>query len=211
REWARRWNRIRPGPRVRCWEAAEAYPQLERSRKPVRRGLGPGPGDERVSSDDAYVADSEGNLTCLSLTTGKPLCRFKGAYGSSRALEFCRFGPLPSSQDSSPGVLASVALDRHLRVHNTPSSAAAAKERAPLHKVYLKQRLSCLAFDAETEADQGTQDAETEDEDDDVWKGLKVVEGAEDDEGPGRQKKVTRKRKAGDGVRDKARKKATLP
>ena len=76
-----------------------------------------------------WVANAAGQLEVLDLETGKMAGALKGSAGSVRALAL---------HPSEP-VLASVGLDRFLRVHSTAS-------RKQLAAVYLKQHLTGVAF-----------------------------------------------------------------
>ena len=76
-----------------------------------------------------WVANAAGQLEALDLAAGKMAGALKGSAGSVRALAL---------HPSEP-VLASVGLDRFLRVHSTAS-------RKQLAAVYLKQHLTGVAF-----------------------------------------------------------------
>ena len=76
-----------------------------------------------------WVANAAGQLEVLDLETGKMAGALKGPAGSVRALAL---------HPSEP-VLASVGLDRFLRMHSIAS-------RSQLAAVYLKQHLTGVAF-----------------------------------------------------------------
>lgn len=76
-----------------------------------------------------WVANAAGQLEALDLGAGRVAGALKGSAGSVRALAL---------HPSEP-VLASVGLDRFLRVHSTAS-------RKQLAAVYLKQHLTGVAF-----------------------------------------------------------------
>jgi hypothetical protein len=76
-----------------------------------------------------WVANAKGMLDLLDLRTRKMSCALKGTTGSIRALS------LHPRQD----VIASVGLDRFLRIHDT-------KSRCCVAKLYLKQQLTGVAW-----------------------------------------------------------------
>lgn len=77
----------------------------------------------------AWIATGVGQMAVLDIRLGKMLEALKGPIGSVRALAVHATEPL----------LASVGLDRFLRVHNTVT-------RRQLADVYLKQHLTGVAF-----------------------------------------------------------------
>jgi ribosome biogenesis protein NSA1 len=77
-----------------------------------------------------WAANAAGQVEALNLGTGRMEGALKGATGSVRALAL-HPGPEP--------ILASVGLDRFLRLHSTAS-------RKQLAAVYLKQKLTGLAW-----------------------------------------------------------------
>ena len=88
-----------------------------------------------------WVANAAGQVEVLDLKTGKMAGALKGATGSVRAM----------SLHSSEPILASVGLDRFLRLHSTAS-------RKQLAAVYLKQKLTGVSFcapPAEPAAEEG--------------------------------------------------------
>jgi len=105
-----------------------------------------------VSTTDryCYVANTKGDLGKLDLRTGKLLNKYLGSTGSIRSISLHPTEPY----------LASVGLDRFLRVHNTET-------RQIMFKFYLKTRLNCVLFTGK----------EVVSKKDDVWDELEVMSG----------------------------------
>ena len=76
-----------------------------------------------------FMGNGKGDLGQVDLRMAKNVSKFKGAVGSIRSLAVHHNEPY----------LASVGLDRHLRVHNINT-----KELE--HKFYLKNKLNCVVF-----------------------------------------------------------------
>ena len=76
-----------------------------------------------------WAANGMGKIECLDLRMGKMHTALKGAAGSVTSLAMHPASPL----------IASVGLDRYLRVHSVAS-------RALLSKVYLKQQLAAVTW-----------------------------------------------------------------
>ena len=121
---------------VRLYDAAA-------KRRPVARVVAP-LGDEALSAlacstdgTSLFAGSVSGTLARLDVRMNlKVLQRYKGAAGGIRRLDVHPSLPL----------LASVSLDRHLRLYKL--DGASKRDHPPLCKIYLKQRLSALAFTA---------------------------------------------------------------
>lgn len=116
------------------------------------------------------VGNTQGDVAVLDLRKGLVRGRLKGAAGGVRALQCHASQPL----------VASCGLDRFLRVHSL-------EDRRPLHRVYLKSRLTCLLLASrELQAGPGggaTEGAEPqvkEEEEDEVWDRMEQVEEEEE-------------------------------
>ena len=85
-----------------------------------------------TAHDQAYLGNGRGDLACLDMRSGKGLGKFRGLTGSCRNICIHPTEPL----------LASVSLDRYLRVHDI-------KTRELRYKFYLKYKLNCVMFSNE--------------------------------------------------------------
>lgn len=103
-------------------------------------------------------ADTMSNVGMIDVRTGRVAAHFKGFSGA--ATDLVALGNHH---------VASVSLDRFLRVHEMTSTF-----RQLEHKVYLKQRLSCILYDE----DYKHPDSEevNEEEEEALWDGLEKVE-----------------------------------
>ncbi|KAL5270889.1 hypothetical protein ACHWQZ_G001525 [Mnemiopsis leidyi] len=84
------------------------------------------------NNTQCYLGNSKGDIGRLDLRNLKEVNKFRGAAGSVRSLALHHSEPY----------LASVGLDRHLRIHNTLT-------REVEHKFYLKNKLNCVVFTTE--------------------------------------------------------------
>ena len=82
-----------------------------------------------ANNTHCYLGNSKGDIGRLDLRNLKEVHKFRGAAGSIRSLALHHREPY----------LASVGLDRHLRIHNTLT-------REVEHKFYLKNKLNCVVF-----------------------------------------------------------------
>ncbi|KAI9592939.1 WD40-repeat-containing domain protein [Syncephalis fuscata] len=105
--------------------------------------------------NELYCADNYSNVHCVDIRTGKLRCSFKGFSGAV------------TSMACTDKHLVTVALDRHLRIHETKGA------RKLLKKVYLKQRLSHVVVD-----DNGEDETEEHDEDDEIWASMETTKKA---------------------------------
>ena len=102
-----------------------------------------------ASETHCYMGNSKGDIGRLDLRNPKEVNKFRGAAGSVRSLAL----------HSSEPYLASVGLDRHLRVHNTLTKEVE-------HKFYLKNKLNSVVFTTERVKEITADDTE------DVWQQL---------------------------------------
>ncbi|KAN0019114.1 hypothetical protein ACTFIU_002316 [Dictyostelium citrinum] len=96
-----------------------------------------------------YASDSIGKVFSYDIRTSKQVGSFKDSTGSVKDIAIHPTLPL----------LATVGLDRHLRVYNLDN-------RKMLHKIFLKQRLSCVLFSKEEPTNEIAQEEE------EIWKNL---------------------------------------
>ncbi|CAG8446330.1 5657_t:CDS:2 [Ambispora gerdemannii] len=106
---------------------------------------------------EIFASDTACNVYSMDVRAGSLLGQFKGFTGSVRDLAIH-----PNSES-----LVTVGLDRFLRVHEIKGS------RNLLHKVYLKQRLSCLVVD-NNECDKDNEIQES-DQDEDIWRRMEEI------------------------------------
>jgi ribosome biogenesis protein NSA1 len=126
----------------------------------------------------AIFSDTLGTVTAVDVKTGKTLGTFKGFAGSVSDV-WC---------NPEEDILATVALDRHLRVFSTSG------KRPLLHKVYLKTRINCVLGDltfvdtSSTKKDEKEENTENQEE---LWDNMKLVK----DNGEEKEKSSSKKRK----------------
>ncbi|KAM9975186.1 hypothetical protein ACTFIW_008664 [Dictyostelium discoideum] len=117
-----------------------------------------------------YASDSIGKVFCYDVRTGRQAGSFKDSTGSVKDIAIHPTLPL----------LATVGLDRHLRVYNLDN-------RKMLHKIFLKQRLSCVLFSKEEPTNEIAQEEE------EIWKNLEEnknrINNDDDDNNEGNDKK----------------------
>jgi ribosome biogenesis protein NSA1 len=108
----------------------------------------------------------------LDIRTGKRAAQFKGFTGAATDL---LTAPHPSfdEQDTKERHIASVSLDRFLRVHETSTVY-----RHIVDKAYLKQRLTCVLVDETYEypvPKVKTEEEQEEEEEDAMWESMEVA------------------------------------
>ncbi|KAJ2713614.1 Ribosome biogenesis protein nsa1 (NOP7-associated protein 1) [Coemansia spiralis] len=108
---------------------------------------------------ELYFADNMGNLSHLDLRTGKVIGGYKGIAGAVKSIAL--------SEDGSK--LAAAGLDRYLRVYE------AGGMRRPLHRAYVKQRVSHIVWDWE-QKDLAPDEIERR-EAEDIWSGMDRLDG----------------------------------
>jgi len=109
----------------------------------------------------AIFSDTIGTVTAVDIKTGKALGTFKGFAGSVSDV----WG------NPEEDILATVALDRHLRIFSTTG------KRPLLHKVYLKTRMNCVLGDltfVNTNKEEEEEKGE-ENQEEDIWDNMKLV------------------------------------
>jgi len=114
------------------------------------------------NSNEIVFTDTVGNVFSVDVRTGKILGQFKGFAGSVTNLAIA----------SESSLLATVAMDRFLRIHEIGAS------RKLVNKVYLKQRLTCVVVD-ESEDEiirDNQQDVEKYDsEEEKIWENMEEI------------------------------------
>ncbi|CAG8451177.1 3741_t:CDS:10 [Ambispora leptoticha] len=109
---------------------------------------------------EIFASDTACNVYSMDVRAGSLLGQFKGFTGSVRDLA------IHAKSES----LVTVGLDRFLRVHEIKGT------RNLLHKVYLKQRLSCLLVDDNVdEYDKVNDEKQESDQDEDVWQRMAEI------------------------------------
>eukprot|EP00116_Pleurobrachia_bachei_P006371 sb/3466633/ len=113
--------------------------------------------------DNVFFGNGKGDLTRVDVRAiNRDVVKYKGAAGGLRGVAVHRTEPF----------LASVGLDRHLRVHDINT-------REMVHKFYLKHKLNCAVFTSER-----VREKEEEDEED-VWEILDGVKRRKIDDNEG--------------------------
>jgi len=108
----------------------------------------------------AIFSDTVGTVTAVDIKTGKGLGTFKGFAGSVSDV----WG------NPEEDILATVALDRHLRIFSTIG------KRPLLHKVYLKTRLNCVLGDLTfVNTNKKEEEGNNEENQEDIWDNMKLV------------------------------------
>jgi len=82
-------------------------------------------------SNQIIFSDTVGNVFSVDIRTGKTIGQFKGFSGAVTNM----------GVDTTTSSLVTVGMDRFLRVHEMGAT------RKLTHKIYLKQRLTCLSID----------------------------------------------------------------
>lgn len=120
--------------------------------------------------DHVLFADTMSTVGMLNIHTGKTAALFKGFSGAATDLLTV---PQPQFTDSEnkERFVASVSLDRFLRVHET-----ATVYRRSENKAYVKQRLTCVLVDEEYEYPVPKKEKEQEEEEEDaMWESMEMV------------------------------------
>lgn len=109
-------------------------------------------------------SDTYGSVNVVDINNGKLIGSFKGFSGSVSDLW----------SNPEKDILATVSLDRHLRVFSTLG------KRQLLHKVYLKQRINCvmgdLSFVDPSEKEEVKEEEEDEEQEEDVWETMEQID-----------------------------------
>lgn len=113
-----------------------------------------------------------GTVCMLDIRTGKRAAQFKGFTGAATDLVTV---PHPSfdDQDTKERHVASVSLDRFVRVHETSTVY-----RHILDKSYLKQRLTCVLVDEEYDypvPKVKTEEEQEEEEENAMWESMEIA------------------------------------
>jgi WD40 repeat protein len=105
-----------------------------------------------ITPNPNYViaGDSTGAMLLLDVRNGQQLGSYRGSGGALR--------DIVHHPDPSMPVVASVGLDRFLKIHHSIT-------RRLIKRIYLKQKMNCILFSAETPS-------EDQDDDADVWSEL---------------------------------------
>ncbi|KAJ2001750.1 Ribosome biogenesis protein nsa1 (NOP7-associated protein 1), partial [Coemansia thaxteri] len=122
---------------------------------------------------ELYFADNVGNLQQLDLRTGKTIGGFKGIAGAVKAIAL--------SEDGTK--VAAAGLDRFLRVYEATGM------RRPLHRAYIKQRVTQIIWDWDSK--DINQEEEEQKEADIIWENMAKL-----DDLDSLKKKLPSKRKA---------------
>lgn len=119
--------------------------------------------------DHVLFADTMSTAGMLNIHTGKTAALFKGFTGAATDLLTV---PQPQfDKDTKERFVASVSLDRFLRVHETSTVY-----RRTENKAYVKQRLTCVLADEEYEYPVPKKSKETEEEEEDaMWEAMEVA------------------------------------
>jgi ribosome biogenesis protein NSA1 len=129
-----------------------------------------------IGTDFNHVlySDTMGIVGMLDIRTGKRAAQFKGFTGAATDLVTV---PLPKFDDEKEGsknhLVASVSLDRFLRVHETATVYRNIEDKA-----YLKQRLTCVLVDEEFEypvPKVKTEEEKEEEEDEALWEAMELA------------------------------------
>ncbi|RUP43255.1 WD40-repeat-containing domain protein [Jimgerdemannia flammicorona] len=126
------------------------------------------------SADEVIISDTTSNVFAVDVQTGKIMSQYKGFAGSVTSLHVSPTVNLASPTTPSSFMLISVSLDRFLRVHEMISV-----HRRIEHKVYLKQRLSCVLVDEEDEElveVKEESESEVDEEERELWEKMTMVE-----------------------------------
>ncbi|ORX58625.1 WD40 repeat-like protein [Piromyces finnis] len=126
-------------------------------------------------------SDTIGTVTSVDVKTGKALGTFKGFAGSVSDV-WC---------NPEEDILATVALDRHLRIFSTLG------KRPLLHKVYLKTRINCVLGDltfVDVNANKEDEENQEENQEENIWDNMKLVK--DDEEKSSKKRKLASKEKS---------------
>ncbi|KAI8364774.1 WD40-repeat-containing domain protein [Radiomyces spectabilis] len=137
-----------------------------------------------IGKDYRHVifTDTTSTMGALDLDKGEVVGRFKGLSGAVTDTQVTPHPSLdrPSSATTTTApLLASVSLDRFLRVHEMTTV-----HRQLQHKVYLKQRLTAVIIDDDYQLPVPEAQAEEDKEDDSMWEAMEKV----DDKGAKRKR-----------------------
>lgn len=120
--------------------------------------------------DHVLFADTMSTVGMLNIHTGKTAALFKGFTGAATDLLTVP-PPRFDDQDSKERWVASVSLDRFLRVHET-----ATVYRRIENKAYVKQRLTCVLVDEDYEYPVPKKTKEEEEEEEDaMWESMELA------------------------------------
>ncbi|GAB5585656.1 Ribosome bioproteinsis protein nsa1 (NOP7-associated protein 1) [Umbelopsis nana] len=114
-----------------------------------------------INDDQILYADTTNHLGAVEVKAGKVVAQYKGLTGAAAA--FCT----ATQKDNNEKFVASVSLDRFLRVHETASI-----HRKLIDKAYLKQRLTTILVDEDYEVEKPPTE---EQEDDEIWNSMSVA------------------------------------
>lgn len=114
-----------------------------------------------INDDQILYADTTNHLGAVEVKAGKVVAQYKGLTGAATA--FCT----ATQKDNNEKFVASVSLDRFLRVHETASI-----HRKLIDKAYLKQRLTTILVDEDYEVEKPPTE---EQEDDEIWNSMSVA------------------------------------
>jgi len=125
-------------------------------------------------------SDTLGTVTAVDIKTGKAIGTFKGFAGSVSDV-WCH---------PEEDILATVALDRHLRVFSTLG------KRPLLHKVYLKTRINCVLGDLTfvDESANNEENQEKQEKQEDIWDNMELVK--DEKEKSSKKRKLASKEKS---------------
>ncbi|KAI8343011.1 hypothetical protein BC941DRAFT_343350 [Chlamydoabsidia padenii] len=120
--------------------------------------------------DHVVFADTRNDVGMFNIRNGKVVAQLKGFAGACKATLTVPSPTFTTTNNTKGSVLASVALDRTLRLHELDT-----KFRKLDKKVYLKQRLTAILVDTDYVVPEPTVDDEEEKEDEELWNTMETV------------------------------------
>ncbi|RHZ67014.1 hypothetical protein Glove_303g155 [Diversispora epigaea] len=112
------------------------------------------------NSNEIIFSDTIGSVSSVDIRTGKILGRYKGFTGAVTDIAI----------DKKSTSLVTVGLDRFLRVHEMNAT------RKLTHKIYLKQRQTCVLVDSsEDEINHSNENNDSEEDEEELWGNMEEI------------------------------------
>ncbi|KAI7902667.1 uncharacterized protein BX663DRAFT_552074 [Cokeromyces recurvatus] len=122
-----------------------------------------------IDYNHVIFSDTMSNVIMLNIQTGKKTAQFKGFTGAVSDITTVPH-PTMTDDEKKERFVATVSLDRFLRVHETSTVY-----RHLTDKAYLKQRLTCLLVDESYEYPLPKKNDEEEEEENAMWESMEMA------------------------------------
>ncbi|KAI8146937.1 WD40-repeat-containing domain protein [Fennellomyces sp. T-0311] len=123
-----------------------------------------------VDYDHVIYTDTMSTVATVDLRKGTVGAHYKGFTGSVTGLTVAPHPPFAESSSDKKPLLASVSLDRFLRVHEMSTQFRRIEQ-----KLYLKQRMTCMLVDETFEFPKEEDEEEEDQEENAMWEAMETV------------------------------------